>query len=453
MRPLTVSLMASLLLTSAISACAIDSGTAEDLDVASCGNELRTLQASEIVGNLAYGDSASVTYTYGPLYRAYRFEGGEGDIVSLKVGSPNGTPYVWLVDAKSKTLASARGPAGGEATIERTLAKTGTYYLVLRNRTRASAQFSVSLDGETAPGGEDIPTYLAQSEVNVHTTLQYGQSATSLGYTDASASYAGITTRAVEGDRLDIDVTGDEPVALLVDPDGKVVHSNQGASKATLRARATKTGTYTVAFRHAYFENGRYDVALNVAFATDGVDPFDPASCTGPAMTNADIASRLVSPAAAPGETFTLGNHTVLARTRSCAGDTCGPWSAPFAPVLDHSAYEGPTTKLAPARLVRAQNGAVELVWEQPGCYSLARGATCQIAPDGAFTCSDYKGSFHYSNTAWPGCYEGTGVTKVGSSRVKVALSGTIRQHCARAASIVRTANGMDVEVVSLVQY
>lgn len=456
MRVLSVSLMMSMCLASVVAAgCAVDPSAGEDGgegEVASSEDQLRALLTSEIAGTLTYGQSVNVAYTYGPLYRAYRFEGAAGDVIRAKVSSPSGQPYVWLVDASSRTLATVRGAAGGVAVIEQSLAKTGTYYVVLRNRTRAAAPFTITLEGESASSGEEIPTSLPASEVNLSRTMQYGETAAGIVYTDASAAYHGISIRALEGDRLDIDVGGPDALALLVDPDRKVVASNQGASSAKLRARATKSGTYTVAFRHAYFEDASYTVAVNAAFAREGVDPFDPASCTGPALANADVAKRLPSPAAAPGETFKLGTHTVQARTRSCTGAGCGPWGAAFAPVIEDSASEGAMATLTPVKLVRAQNGAVNLTWEQPGCYASPRGATCQIAPDGAFTCDDYKGRFHYANTAWPGCREGVAHTRVGSSRVKVALAGSIRQHCARASSVVRVGT-MDVEVVSLVQY
>lgn len=81
---------------------------------------------------------------------------------------------------------------------------------------------------------------------------------------------------------------------------------------------------------------GTRDAAGPVIDATSGpppdlstisTDPFDPASCLGPAMTPTEALARI---AMAP--RLKLGDATLMRRTRTCSGstpDTCGAWSAP----------------------------------------------------------------------------------------------------------------------------
>jgi hypothetical protein len=77
--------------------------------------------------------------------------------------------------------------------------------------------------------------------------------------------------------------------------------------------------------------SGNADASAGVVASSDGgttptsTDPFDPASCTGPTITRADVAQRFQAGAT----TAPVGKYTVYYRSRTCDSLTgCGPWAA-----------------------------------------------------------------------------------------------------------------------------
>jgi hypothetical protein len=75
------------------------------------------------------------------------------------------------------------------------------------------------------------------------------------------------------------------------------------------------------------------DGAVDEACPTD---PFDPASCGGPAMTAADATALLGAAARS-----VLAPATVQIRTRTCTGATCDPWSAGASWLTHFLTYSG----------------------------------------------------------------------------------------------------------------
>jgi hypothetical protein len=84
------------------------------------------------------------------------------------------------------------------------------------------------------------------------------------------------------------------------------------------------------------------DASADAADAADAAvndDPFDPASCAGPALTDAAALAKL---GGAP--RLKLADATLMRRTRACSGATpatCGPWGAPVVHTQALLTYSG----------------------------------------------------------------------------------------------------------------
>lgn len=412
----------------------------------SADQALRALTAQEIIGNLTYGTEATTPYKRTPYYRAYKFTGTKGDQVVARVSSPTGAdPIGWIVKDNFATMLYNDNASAGtkDAELKVTLPADGAYYVVFREKNFKQSTLKVRLDGTPAvPVDPDpaSPTTIADADINMYDALKYGDAKGPFAYSDRDRDYGGLSFRALAGDRLDLDVAGLDATAYLVGPGGRVLNTNAGANGAKFRTTAPSTGDYRLVFNNTYFENQSYRASLNAAPQRDGVDPYDPNSCTGPAMTNQDLASRLPSAAAAPGETFQLGVHKVMLRTRSCAGANCGAYTVPAA-VSD--------TTSGATQLVRESDGSVSLKFRAPGCYNSPEGASCNIANDGSVSCQNYR--YTYTRQSWNGNWCETKAVD-GGNRV-VAFTGVLKQHCARATATFRDANNVEYDYVMLTQF
>lgn len=425
-------------------ACAGADGASEES--ATSDEALRTLTASEIIGSLNYGAEAQTTYKRTPYYRAYKFTGTKGDKVVARVSSPSGHDAIaWLVKGNFATMVYNDNAAGGtkDAEVKATLPADGDYYVVFREKTFKVSTLKVKLEGTPeVPVEPDpvTPTNIADADISFYDSLKYGSAKGPFAYSDRDKDFGGLTFKALAGDRLDLDVNGPDATAYLVGPGGSVIKTSADNSLVKFRTTAPTSGDYRIVFHNTYFENQKYNVALNAAPQRDGVDPFDSNSCTGPAMTNQDLVGRLPSPAAAPGETFQLGVHKVMLRTRSCAGPTCGAYSAP---VIAAPRTTGDTL------LEREQDGSVSLKFRAAGCYSSPEGAKCAIANDGTVNCANYR--YTYDRALWNGNYCETKAIDGGNQ--VVAFKGVLKQHCARATATVRDNNNVEYDYVMLTQF
>jgi hypothetical protein len=120
---------------------------------------LRTLDDSEKVGSIAYGDTKTVSYTGVPLYRALSFSAHAGDSVDLWVRSTSGDARAWLVNPSWKTIASNDDAGGGtkNSHIATTIGTDGTHWIVFREADREDATFNVSLSGSSSNDDDDPP--------------------------------------------------------------------------------------------------------------------------------------------------------------------------------------------------------------------------------------------------------------------------------------------------------
>ena len=119
----------------------------------SAESELRALKSNEIVGTIQFGQTVGpLAYTEQPLYRALAFNGTKGASVDIWVRSSDGDARAWLTSSSFSTLAANDDASLGDrdAHLVKTLSKTGTYYIVWREKNREDATFRVSLNAPPA---------------------------------------------------------------------------------------------------------------------------------------------------------------------------------------------------------------------------------------------------------------------------------------------------------------
>ena len=144
MRVWTVSLWLGI---TSLAAC---SSRTEENATASQDDALRTLTAQEILGTIVYGDTKQIAYTENPRYRAFSFQGKSGDAIDIRVHAKTaGTdPIAWLLGSTFQTLQrnDNENNATRDSRIQKTLTKTDTYYVVVRESNLEAATFDVSLN-------------------------------------------------------------------------------------------------------------------------------------------------------------------------------------------------------------------------------------------------------------------------------------------------------------------
>lgn len=137
-------------------ACATDPAAES---VSSTDAELRVPRGPEIVGDITYGETKSVSYTEVPTYRAFRLAGKTDDVVDLWVRSTTGgDARAWVLRQDGKNLAKNDDAdvTTSDAHIVVTLPRTETYYLVLRDANDEDNDFEVTLAGGGG-GGVAVP--------------------------------------------------------------------------------------------------------------------------------------------------------------------------------------------------------------------------------------------------------------------------------------------------------
>lgn len=108
--------------------------------------------------------------------------------------------------------------------------------------------------------------------------------------------YRALSFSGAAGDNITIAVHGlgkADPIAFLLSDSYRTLDRNDNASESNrdslITRKLTKTGTYYVAVREVDEETSpksKFDVTLTTSATTPpSADPFDPASCTGPALS------------------------------------------------------------------------------------------------------------------------------------------------------------------------
>jgi len=127
----------------------------------------------KIVGTLEYGQTTGgIAYTNLPKYRALKFAGRKGDLIEVWVRSATGDAVAWVLDDQFKILAMNDDADGTTVNARIALTLPGnsndpditTYYVVFRDYSLASANFTVSLargasfftPSRTGPGSPQI---------------------------------------------------------------------------------------------------------------------------------------------------------------------------------------------------------------------------------------------------------------------------------------------------------
>lgn len=140
------------------------SASSPEPDVEVSSDALRALTRAEIVGDLQYGQtSPAVAYKEQPKYRAFRFQGRQGDAIDAWVRSANGDARAWLLDASFHNVVSNDNASAStrDSHLVTTLVRGGAYYIAFREATLEDASFTVSLNATTGstcdPEEEDCP--------------------------------------------------------------------------------------------------------------------------------------------------------------------------------------------------------------------------------------------------------------------------------------------------------
>lgn len=184
------------------------------------------------------------------------------------------------------------------------------------------------------------------------------------------------------------------------------------------------------------------------AGATDGggdasgtTDPFDPASCPGPALTAAQ-AARFFQPGAVQA---VIGSYTIEMRQRSCNTVTgCGSWGAPTTEI--GSVLGGGTRPLSGTILLNVQGSDILLALqdateEKP--YSM--GASCSAVNGTPETCGAYEYDLGDQWGGSGGLFP-TMVSLIDVADANVLFSGVLTKTCLRLAYSAVDSAGNDVQ-------
>ncbi len=192
------------------------------------------------------------------------------------------------------------------------------------------------------------------------------------------------------------------------------------------------------------------DASRDAADAATNDDPFDPASCAGPAL---DSAQALALLGAAP--RVKLADATLMRRTRTCTGaaaSTCGAWGAPVAHQQSLLTYSGGVvtdykTFAFPTHLVLfAQAGVPQLSIRHTSDYQHAAAANTRgvVFPFGATPMvNTYPVIYVWDFAPAPNRYDDL----QGLLGNRAELSASAR--CAR----LLVTNGVGMEIAALYRY
>lgn len=104
----------------------------------------------KLLGTIDYGQTtAAIKYTKSPRYRAYKFNGYEGDRIDVWVRSAKGDAVAWILDGSFNVLAS--NDDADDNTLDAHMfftlpaSEKVTHYLVYRDYSLSTATFSVDL--------------------------------------------------------------------------------------------------------------------------------------------------------------------------------------------------------------------------------------------------------------------------------------------------------------------
>src|SRR5262249_45864068 len=143
-----------MLLLAACTGGAPKTAPADDFtDVAGAGEKSDSFSKNmKIVATLDWNQtSGPIAYTKTPKYRVVKLAANLGDHLDAWVRSTDGDAVAWLLDGSFKVL--ARNDDAGDDTLDAHLvfdfgpARSGTYYIALRDYALARATFTVEMDG------------------------------------------------------------------------------------------------------------------------------------------------------------------------------------------------------------------------------------------------------------------------------------------------------------------
>lgn len=160
----------------ALVACSATPGGDELIgETGESASALRRPSAAEIVGDITFGQSLTVSYSETPIYRAFKLAGKQGDKVDLWVRSPSGgDARVWFIRESGKTLAQNDNADATtlDAHVTLDLPRTESYFVIVRDQNFEENTFTVSLGGGGGSGAA-IPASRIGTSVTLDATCNF----------------------------------------------------------------------------------------------------------------------------------------------------------------------------------------------------------------------------------------------------------------------------------------
>ena len=168
-----------------VCACADSGSEADDLsELGDLSSEVAKADGNTtLVGSVELGFGRRVLYRSTPRYRAVKFSAEAGTMLEVYVRSKHGDPITWLTDGNLQILAmsdDANEETNSNISIE-SLAATGDYYIVFRDKHHESHYFDV------APVQLNLPANAPAVET-IETVYEARVAASTLAAAQVSAS-------------------------------------------------------------------------------------------------------------------------------------------------------------------------------------------------------------------------------------------------------------------------
>ncbi len=243
--------------TASIAACTTPHSTVE-----SSNDELRNLEAQEVVGAIVLGQmSGPIEHSGQPRYRALKFEAEVGDVFDGWVRTPDGDAMAYLLRSDFKTIVANDDaePTIKDAHVTATIDKSGTYYIAFREHDFEPATFTVDLRGSKlaevsrADGGSAVPDGGAVSEAGPIPDCPTGPCKAATGW-KALSSNTGQQLLAVWGTSAsDVWAVGNGGVAVHYNGASWSVQAPPGAQSLQAISGTTSDNVYVADFAGAIF--------------------------------------------------------------------------------------------------------------------------------------------------------------------------------------------------------
>lgn len=159
--PKSLSKSAIIVVLSSLPLALVTNGCATDLeDETAESDDALNISRDAKIGDIAFEQTKDVAYTKTPAYRALRVSANAGDVIDAWVRGPAGLDAkAWVLDSSHRTLATNddADATTKDAHVTFTVARAGTYYVALREKSGQPGTFKVSLGPRQPTGVAALP--------------------------------------------------------------------------------------------------------------------------------------------------------------------------------------------------------------------------------------------------------------------------------------------------------